>query len=107
MRKTKSTDEAMDALQLHRANLIKLGRQAAFDIAKRDGVVHSRKVRQALAEMGKLDHPDVGDYWLGAVFRHEAFEWTGDHFVYSDEDRNIHERTVKLWVIRPGFTSLA
>jgi hypothetical protein len=104
MEKTRSTDEAMMVLEQYRAGLIKLGRIVAFDIAKKEGVVHSRRVRDAIAAMGLLNQPDLNDFWLGAVFRHKAFEWTGDHHVYSDESRNIHERTIKIWTLVPGAT---
>lgn len=36
------------------------------------------------------------------MFNQSQFKWTGDYFVYSDNERNIHERTVKVWTLSEG-----
>jgi hypothetical protein len=86
----------MDILSAHRRRLIDYGRYVATEICKARGVVHSRDVRRELGALGLLT-ADVGDYWLGAVFHNAAFEWTGGRYTYTDDARNIHERTIKIW----------
>lgn len=84
-----------------RRHLIDYGRYVASEICKTRGGVTSRDVRRAMATMGILAD-DVGEYWLGAVFRGPCFEWTGALHTYSDGARNIHERTVKVWRLASG-----
>jgi len=101
---TRSTAEAMDLLRSKRAYLISLGRFFAGQIAQKNGKVHSREVRAAMDATGVFSsYNGVGDYWLGAVFNNSPFfEWTGDWCTYKDDQRNIHERTVKVWRLRDG-----
>lgn len=95
----------MALLQKFRAYLIAKGKREAAILAAAHGSVHSRALRSRLVELGVLT-PElqnrVGDYWLGAVFRGHLWEWTGDRFTYSDKERNIHERTVKVWRLKHG-----
>lgn len=97
---TKSKAEALDVLREYRSALITLARKVAKRIAKENGTVHVRAVRAELAKMNALDE-DVGDYWLGAVFnKNPDFEWTGEHHTYADEERNVHEKSVKVWKLK-------
>jgi hypothetical protein len=47
-----------------------------------------------------LIRADCGEFWLGAVFRGKEFEWTGQYLAYTDDDRNIHRGTIKVWRLR-------
>jgi hypothetical protein len=97
MEKTQSTKEAMAVLKYRRQTLIRAGRLAAVKIAAKRGRVTSRDVHSSMGAQGLLD-PTISDYWLGAVFnRAPELEWTGEYESYSNESRNIHERTVKVW----------
>jgi hypothetical protein len=96
---TRSTAEAMNVLGLHRRTLIDYARYVASEICKARGSVTSRDVRRVMAAMGMLNN--ASEYWLGAIFR-GSFEWTGARHTYSDGDRNIHERTVKVWRLVEG-----
>jgi hypothetical protein len=95
---TKSTEEAMELLETSKASLVAYGRKEAIRLAKENGEVTSRDVRQAMEGAGLLKK-DSKEHWLGAVFRGKPFKWTGRYFVYSDPIRNIHERTIKIWTI--------
>lgn len=97
--KTRTTDEAMKLLRKRRLDQIMKARAMAVDICERVGSVSSREVRKAMAAAGELMDNEP-EFWLGAVFRHERFQWTGRYFTYSDRARNIHERTVKVWELR-------
>lgn len=97
--KTRSTDEAMKLLRKRRLEQIMKARELAVEICERVGSVSSREVRKAMAAAGELDN-DEHEFWLGAVFRHERFQWTGRYYTYRDSARNIHERTVKVWELR-------
>jgi hypothetical protein len=99
--KTRSTAEAMSVLEEHRSNLIRYGRYVATEICRARGSVHSREVRQALEDMGMLASGGR-EFWLGSVFNASDFEWSGSYFTYSNEARNIHERTIKVWRLRRG-----
>lgn len=87
----------MGLLREKRAELIRRGRAAAVWIAQQQGYVTSRDVRAALEQYGFLTDPTIADYWLGAVFNGGPLEWRGEWFKYTDQRRNIHERTVKVW----------
>jgi hypothetical protein len=93
----------MEALTTTRRALIDYGRYVATEIARAHGTVHSRDVRRALEQSGVLT-PSWGgrEHWIGAIFNASDFEWTGAFHAYRDDARNIHERTVKVWRLRPG-----
>jgi hypothetical protein len=103
---TKSTREAMEALQSseRKAYYIAWARWKAVAIAKKEGTVHSREVREEMERAGVLHNYTGGDWWLGAVFnKFPAFRSTGKKFKYSDTTRNIHEREVTIWELVPGY----
>lgn len=102
---TRSTSEAMARLHESRRRLIDLGRKVAVEIARADGEVHSRLVRQRLVELGEMEREDKGrEFWLGAVFyRAGPFEWTGRLYTYTNHERNIHKSIVKIWRLRGGL----
>jgi hypothetical protein len=100
MNPTQSTTAAMTLLKRYRRFLIDRGRYEAVHIALQNGTVNSREVRAALA--GYLKNQGLHDYWLGAVFYRSIFEWTGRYLTYSSAERNVHERTIKVWRLRPG-----
>lgn len=93
-----STEEAMNALESAHGDLIERARQEAVNLCKQHGFVHSRMVRNRMNELGLLSHKR-GEFWLGSVFRSPMFKWNGTYFTYSDESRNVHERTIKVWVL--------
>jgi hypothetical protein len=95
---TRSTEEAMALHRSVSADLLAKGREIATEIATREGTVHSRKVLAAMGARGLVD-PEKGQTWIGAVFR-GGFVWTGEWYTYSDQERNIHERMVKVWRLR-------
>jgi hypothetical protein len=99
---TRSTEEAMVVLNTYRQFLVTYGRYVATLICKEKGKVHSRDVRNALASLKLLEDPGLKDFWLGAVFNNSVFRWTGETYIYSNSDRNIHERTVKVWHLPAG-----
>lgn len=96
---TKSTEEAMEVLEVHRGALIARARTEAVLLCQQNGKTHSRAVRAKMAALGLLDSGG-SEFWLGAIFRDGRFEWTGEFFTYSDSARNVHERTIKLWRLR-------
>jgi hypothetical protein len=79
--------------------LIASAKKIAEELIKSNGTVTSRQVRAEMAARGLLVEADK-EHWLGAVFRDRRFEWTGKYSSYSDEKRNIHERTSKVWKLR-------
>lgn len=94
---TQSTGEAMELLESKRGHLIAKGRFIAGQICLRKGTTTSREV---LEEMEKLDliPPDGKHFWVGAIFNQQkCFCWTGEVVSYSNRERNIHERTIKVW----------
>lgn len=97
-RKTGSTQEAMECLAEAHGSLIERAREEAVCIARQVGEVHSRAVRERLEQLGLVD-ASSRDHWLGAVFRDERFRWSGRYFSYRDLARNVHERTIKIWVL--------
>lgn len=98
---TRSTEEAMRVLEQAKGPIIIAARRVAQQLAHAHGDVHTRQVRQALIEQGLLTQ-DLArkDFWMGAVFRGSEWEWTGRWHTYTDAERNIHERTVKVWRLR-------
>jgi len=78
---------------------IEIARDIARRIALRDGRVNSRQVRQVLAEQGLLNSSER-ELWIGAIFKPSLWEATGDEYVYSDRERNIHSRKVTWWRLR-------
>lgn len=98
------TSNAMERLRSEHSYRIDWGKHVAIKIAMKQLTVHSREVRSELVRMGII--PDEGggrEFWLGAVIKELASEgalkWNGMFHQYSDETRNVHERTVKQWVI--------
>ncbi len=94
------TKEAMSLLKETKGLAIQWGMHYAVKIAMRKLTVHSREVWEEMARDGVL--PSYGKaFWLGSVFRElksaGVLVKTGHFFKYSDEARNIHERTVPLW----------
>ena len=94
------TREAMELLRTTKSLAIQWGMHYAVKIALRKLTVHSREVWDEMERDGVL--PTHGKaFWLGAVFRElkdaGVLVKTGHCFKYSDEARNIHERTIPLW----------
>lgn len=96
---TRSTDEAMALLKATRAKLIARAREIACELIAQNGETHSREVYEVMKTRDLLDSRVKKDFWLGAVFHSKEFAWTAKWFRYSDTggDKNIHERTVKVW----------
>ena len=96
------TREAMTQLKKNHPLKIQWGMHYAVKIALKKRTVHSREVWDALLADGIIKG-DSKAFWLGAVFRElkdeSILRKTGHSYTYSDEARNIHERTVSLWEI--------
>ena len=107
---TRSTSEAMKLLARHRRVRIDRARDVAREIARADGTVNCRQVRERMKADGLLRDPENGrlvpaterEHWLGSIFRHPDFEQTGQQVAYTNALRNIHERTVNVWRLRNG-----
>ena len=104
-RVTRSTKEAMEVLRQFRSRQIARAGVIAREIARKEGTVHSRLVRAQMKAEGLVSDPKNGalvpkgkrEYWLGAIFRHRDFVWTGEWASYHNVVRNIHERSIKVW----------
>ncbi len=100
--RTGNTKEAMQLLMSNprTAKLIAWGCHIAVLLALKSRTVHSRAVRDEMDRRGLLTKEDK-EFWLGPVFKklktEKILTWTGHMFTYSDEERNVHERTIKLW----------
>lgn len=97
---TRSTKEAMDLLKQQRARLRERAIRIAEGLCRNYGTTTTPAV---YAEMMRLHliPPGVRNFWLGSVFnRNPRFEWTGRVVSYSDSERNVHERTVKVWRLK-------
>ena len=71
-----SSDEALRILQATRAHFIDEARSLAVEICQAEGVVHARRVYEAMADA--IQAANCGSYWLGNVFHKSVFEWTGE-----------------------------
>jgi len=98
----RSTGEAMRLLEERRAWLVRKGRFVAWTIARERGTVTSADVFQAMVRSYYVDADGESPRWLGAVFARSAFEWTGEYRTRRDMERNVHERTTKIWRARAG-----
>jgi hypothetical protein len=98
-RPTRSMEEAMALLNFRCADRIMMGRTTALALCQKNGHVTSLEVTRTMRETGLVDSADRC-HWVGAVFRHSRFAWTGAYQTYSDSQRNVHERTVKVWKLR-------
>jgi hypothetical protein len=97
---TKTTAEAMALLQRMKRGYIEAAQRVAVEIASRVGGVYSHVVRSALVERGLIPH-DESCLWMGrALCSCRKLEWSGKWFSYTDTERCIHERTVKVWRLR-------
>jgi len=101
--KTQTTKEAMDLLRRTRRELIRQARDVARELIARHGKTDTWQVNAEMKKRGMLID-GVPGYWLGAVFNHTDFRWTGAFKSYHKANdptgvnaRNIHERTVKVW----------
>lgn len=102
---TQSAGEALSLLESARAPFIKLGREIAVDLARRQGTVHARQVRAVMKDRDLLPPPPIKDYWLGCVFKGSKknpspFEKTGDILHYSDIETNSHSNRIDIWRLR-------
>jgi hypothetical protein len=98
--KTRSTEEAMGALEERHSATIAIAREIAIELCHKNGSTHSRAVRAEMFKRGIITGKEGPEYWLGAVFKGALFEWTGSFVSYADRERNVHERTLKVWKLR-------
>jgi len=101
----RSTPEAMRLMEERRAWLVRKGRFVAWAIARERGTVTSADVFRAMVASYYMDADGETPRWLGAVFARSAFGWTGEYRTRRDMERNVHERTTKVWCIRVGATA--
>jgi hypothetical protein len=71
-------------------------------IEENEPTVHSREVRARMVEEGILDGYTGADFWLGTVFNSGPWEPTGRRHKYTDNERNIHDREVRIWKLKEG-----
>lgn len=94
------TNQAMAHLRFSHAYKIAYGKYVAVRIALKKLTVHSRDVRDAMFAEGIIDGAEK-EFWLGTVFKdlrdEGVLKWTGQMHKYTDAERGIHERTIKLW----------
>lgn len=94
------TRVALKKLESQYPDHIKWGCYVAVQWAKKRLTVHSRTVRDEMERLGLLKTNEP-EFWLGAVFnklkREKIIGPTGQSFTYSDAERGIHERTIKVW----------
>jgi len=97
----RDTEQAMALLKATRAYYIAWGKRIAHQIAQFQGEVMSYEVVEAMEAQGVLPQDDpTGRFWVGAVFnRNKSFVWTGCVGSHSRSDRNLHERTVRVWAL--------
>lgn len=71
-------------------------------IEENEPTVHSREVRARMVEEGILDGYTGADFWLGTVFNSGPWEPTRRRYKYTDAERNIHDREVRIWKLKEG-----
>jgi len=100
------TRVAMKKLEAMHPLEIAWGCHLAVAIAKKNLTVHSRMMRQTMADRGMLALDTGREHWTGAVFKRLSKEGilrnTGQKFKYSDAERGIHEREVTIWALVEG-----
>jgi hypothetical protein len=84
-------DEALDALEASRSNMIRQGRASALRIALMLGYTTSTMVFEDLRARGLLDE-SVDPRWMGAVFR-------GGWKRVGWQDTRSHKRRVAMWAL--------
>jgi len=102
VKKTTTTDVAMELLKRYRGYLIEVGRYEAWLICKQNGDVRSRQVRDRMSALGLL-HPEIGEHWLGSIFhKSSCFEPTGKTYnPPQNASRNYHGGAVqRVWKLR-------
>lgn len=100
------TNVALKKLEAMHPKEIAWGCHIAVQIAKKNLTVHSREVRREMEKRGLLSLDTGAEFWLGAVFkrlqRDKVLHSTGQKYKYSDAERGIHEREVKIWALVEG-----
>jgi len=98
---TQSADEAIALLKKYRQGLIIRGRALARKICEEEGTVHARRIYEEMKQ--EIKDTEVGSYWLGVIFTHKEFEWTGEwHQVnkYSDATNFHGPIGIRIWRLR-------
>ncbi len=102
-----TTAAAHEVLNKTRGFYIQYAMWTAARLLQKKGTVHSREVRDLMVQEHALDGYTGNDFWLGTAFNNlkakGAIEWTHHHYKYSDQERNIHDREVKIWKPKEGF----
>lgn len=95
------TDTAMRKLLEKHNDKILWGCYYAVQIALKKDTVHSREVRDRMFKEGLIG--EGKEFWLGTVFHtlkeDGVLKHDGHWYKYSDPERGIHERTVKIWCL--------
>lgn len=104
--KTRSTEEAMDVLRTWRNYLIRYGICVAIQLIKKYGSTNSHAVVSEMNRRGILKGYHGKNLWVGAVFNRGLFKHTGRLISYSDDTRNIHERTIGEWTLKDPQTTV-
>lgn len=92
-----TTAEAMALLKAYRGYCIAWGRRIGWELCQQNIDTTSYEVIEEM-EKRKLIPDDIGRFWVGAVFnKNPDFEFTGEYRSHRRDDRNLHERTVRVW----------
>lgn len=96
------TREAIEQLKARHPKHIAWGLHLAMKMAKKNNTVHSRELLLEMIRLKKCD-PNMSAHFIGAVFKtlrdEGLLKWTGHYYKYSDAERNIHDREIKLWCL--------
>ena len=76
MTKTETVEEAMTLLKKYRKQQINVARGIADELIAERGTATTGDVFKVMTDRGLIDDR-VPKYWLGAVFRHSGYKWTG------------------------------
>lgn len=76
--KIETTEQAFDLLKTHRAEAIARGIEVAQALLKTRESITARDVYDAMVAEGSYPDDLPNGRWLGMVFRHPAFEKTGE-----------------------------
>lgn len=98
-----TTSEAMKELENKHTTLLAWGRHIAVTFCRKNGTTHSKMVFDELIKRGLAD-PNKKAFYMGAIFnkleKDGVIEWTKHYYKYSDPERNVHDREIKLWRLK-------
>jgi len=97
----------MQLLETWKSYLVSAGRVVAMELCKKKGSTNTLEVRKEMERRDLLVGYTGKNHWTGAIFNQsKVFEHTGDFISYSDPDRNIHEREIRVWQLKDPEVSI-